>query len=65
MQTNQQIPQQPKVAPNFETRIPEYLVILEQLKQSIEQDNAFYINSNPKVEKTLEKLNELINTLQS
>lgn len=56
---------QPRVTPSFDTQIPKYLAIAESLKASIEQDNNFVVDTNPKLEKTLEVVNELIKTLQS
>lgn len=57
---------QPGVSPNFFDRIPGYLNTLKDLKSDIEGDANFYVNATPpKLEKTLEKLNELIRILES
>jgi len=56
---------QPRVTSSFDTQMPKYLAMAESLKAAIEQDGIFVVNANPKLEKTLEQLNELIKTLQS
>ncbi|MHC5740157.1 hypothetical protein [Nostoc sp.] len=56
---------QSRVTPSFDTQIPKYLATAESLKASIEQDSNFVVDTNPKLEKTLELVNELIKTLES